>query len=224
MRILIVEDNRPLAELLDAGLSAAGFSCDRFETLTDARIAFETASYGAAILDLGLPDGDGMTLLRELRHQNNPTPVLILTSRDGLQDRVTGLRQGADDYLVKPFALEELVARIEAQMRRPGQTLGNTLRMGNVEFDSRNKQCLISEKPQMLSAREVAVLEILLRGKGRVVSKRQVEDSLFGLSGEVASNAVEVYVHRLRKQLADNGATVIIHTVRGVGYLIAEQK
>lgn len=150
--------------------------------------------------------------------------MLVLTARGGLHDRVGGLRSGADDYLVKPFALEELVARLEALLRRPGQQLGSSLRVANLEFDFRNRQASIDDRPQVLSSRETAVLELLMRSKGRVVSKKQVEDHIFGLSGDVASNAVEVYVHRLRKQLFDKGARVQIHTIRGVGYLIAEEK
>ncbi len=125
---------------------------------------------------------------------------------------------------MKPFALEELIARLEAQMRRPGNLLGSNLRIANLEFDTRNRQASIDDTPQVLSARETEVLELLMRSKGRVVSKKQVEDQIFGHSGEVASNAVEVYVHRLRKQLADKGARVQVHTIRGVGYLIAEEK
>lgn len=224
MRLLIVEDNENLAGLLVKGLQSAGYDCDRFGTAGEAQSALATTSYAAMILDLGLPDGDGLTVLRELRHRNDSTPVLLLTARGGIQDRVIGLRSGADDYLVKPFALEELVARLEAQLRRPGQLLGNTLSIGNLEFDTRNRQCAIDGISQVLSARETAVLELLMRSKGRVVSKRQVEDSLFGLSGDVASNAIEVYMHRLRKQLSDKGARVQVHTIRGVGYLIAEDK
>jgi DNA-binding response OmpR family regulator len=130
------------------------------------------------------------------------------------------LRAGADDYLVKPFAVEELVARLEALLRRPGQLLGRALELGNLVFDTVGPQLFIGGKPHMLSARELAVLEILLRCAGRVVSKRLVEDQIFGLSGDVGSNAVEVYVHRLRKSLQDLGATAAIHTIRGVGYLI----
>ena len=148
----------------------------------------------------------------------------MLTARGGLQDRVTGLRSGADDYLVKPFALEELVARLEALLRRPGQLLGRSLQVANLAFDTESRQAFIDDKPQVLSARETAVLELLMRRKDRVVSKKLVEDHIFGLSGEVASNAVEVYVHRLRKQLSERGAKVQIHTIRGVGYLIAEEK
>ena len=125
---------------------------------------------------------------------------------------------------MKPFALEELIARLEAQLRRPGHLLGSALRIANLEFDTRNRQASIDDQPQLLSARETAVLELLMRSKGRVVSKKQVEDHIFGHSGEVASNAIEVYVHRLRKQLSERGAKVQVHTIRGVGYLIAEEK
>jgi DNA-binding response OmpR family regulator len=134
----------------------------------EARAALLTTSYAALILDLGLPDGDGLAILRELRQRKDPLPVLVLPARGGLQDRVGGLRSGADDYLVKPFALEELIARLEAQLRRPGQQLGNSIRIANLEFDLRNRQAFIDDRPQVLSSRETAVLELLMRSKGRV--------------------------------------------------------
>ena len=224
MRLLIVEDNVELAELLPKGLRTAGYEADVLSTVEEARSVLRTTFYAALILDLGLPDGDGLELLRDIRHDNNPIPVLVLTARGGLNDRVRGLRSGADDYLVKPFALEELVARLEAQLRRPGHLLGSSLKIANLEFDTRNRQASIDDQPQMLSARETAVLELLMRSKGRVVSKKQVEDHIFGHAEEVASNAIEVYVHRLRKQLSERGAKVQVHTIRGVGYLIAEEK
>jgi DNA-binding response OmpR family regulator len=224
MRLLVVEDNEQLAGLLTEGLQAAGYETDVLSSLEEASTVLRTTFYAALILDLGLPDGDGLALLRDLRHRNNPIPVLVLTARGGLQDRVQGLRSGADDYLVKPFALEELIARLEAQLRRPGNLLGSSLRIANLEFDTRNRQASIDDQPQVLSARETEVLELLMRSKGRVVSKKQVEDHIFGHSGEVASNAIEVYVHRLRKQLSERGAKVQVHTIRGVGYLIAEEK
>src|SRR6201995_5385678 len=188
MRLLIVEDNEELAELLAKGLQTAGYQADILSTVGEARGVLGTTFYAALILDLGLPDGDGLELLRELRQQSNPIPVLVLTARGGLHDRVHGLRSGADDYLVKPFALEELIARLEAQLRRPGHLLGSSLRVANLEFDTRNRQASIDDHPQVLSARETAVLELLMRSKGRVVSKKQVEDHIFGPSGEVASN------------------------------------
>jgi DNA-binding response OmpR family regulator len=224
MRLLIVEDNEELAGLIAKGRKTAGYDADVLSTVEEARAVLSTTFYAALILDLGLPDGDGLELLRELRKRDNPIPVMVLTARGGLHDRVHGLRSGADDYLVKPFALEELIARLEAQLRRPGQLLGSSLRIANLAFDTQNRQASINDQPQVLSARETAVLELLMRSKGRVVSKKQVEDHIFGHSGEVASNAVEVYVHRLRKQLSERGAKVQVHTIRGVGYLIAEEK
>ena len=224
MRLLIVEDNEELAELLARGLDAAGYQADCLSTVEEATQALRSTSYAAMILDLGLPDGDGLTLLRALRQRNNPLPVLVLTARDGLQDRVTGLRSGADDYLAKPFALEELVARLEAILRRPGQMLGTSLSLANLVYDTEGRQIFIDGAPKVFSARETSVLEILLRRHGRVVPKKNVEDHIFGLSGDVASNAVEVYVSRLRKQLVEHGAKIVIHTIRGVGYMMAEEK
>ncbi len=219
MRLLVVEDNEELAQLLAKGLESAGFGADLVTTAAQARKVLTTTRYAALVLDRGLPDGDGLAILREIRDRKDPIPVLMLTARAGVYDRVTGLRSGADDYLVKPFAFEELVARLEAMLRRPGQLLGRSLRLGNLVFDTGSRQAFIDDEPQVLSAREVAVLELLMRRSGRVVPKKLVEDHIFGSSGDVASNAVEVYVHRLRKQLAERGAKVQIHTIRGVGYL-----
>ena len=224
MRLAVVEDNAELARLLSQGLKAEGYDTDIMSTAAEARTALTATRYAALILDLGLPDGDGLSILREIRARHDPLPVLVLTARGGVHDRVSGLRNGADDYLVKPFALEELVARLEALLRRPGQLLGRSLQIGNLVFDTESRQAFIDDQPQALSAREVAVLELLMRRKDRVVSKKLVEDHIFGSSGEVASNAVEVYVHRLRKQLSERGAKVHIHTVRGVGYIMAEEK
>lgn len=222
MRLLLVEDNRELAALVGEGLNAAGFASDVVATAADARAVLSTTRYAAVVLDLGLPDDDGLAVLGELRARADATPVLVLTARGGVHDRVMGLRGGADDYLVKPFAMEELVARLQALLRRPGQLLGRSLKLGNVVFDTEARQVFVNAAPQLFSAREVAVLEILMRRGGRVVSKKLVEDQLFGLDIDIGSNAIEVYIHRLRKQLADSGASVQIHTIRGVGYLIAE--
>lgn len=224
MRLLIVEDSEELAQLLANGLKSAGYDSDVLLTAGDARAALSTTRFAAVILDLGLPDGDGLSILREIRQRDDPTPVLVLTARGSVDDRVGGLHSGADDYLVKPFAFEELVARLAALLRRPGQLLGSSLQVANLVFDTQSRQAFINDQPQVFSAREAAVLELLMRRQGRVVPKRLVEDHLFGLADDVASNAIEVYIHRLRKQLADRGAKVQIHTMRGVGYLIAEEK
>ncbi len=224
MRLAVVEDNLELAQLLSRGLHEKGYQTDVLTTAAEARSAVSSTRYAALVLDLGLPDGDGLSILREIRQRKDPVPVLVLTARGGVNDRVNGLRSGADDYLVKPFAFEELLARLEALLRRPGQLLGRSLAVANLVFDTESRQAFIDDKPQVLSARETAVLELLLRRKDRVISKKLVEDHIFGTAGEVASNAVEVYVHRLRKQLAERGAKVEIHTIRGVGYLLAEEK
>jgi DNA-binding response OmpR family regulator len=222
MRLLLVEDNERLSALTGNALAKVGFDTDAFTTAADAEEAIRTVEYSAMILDLGLPDQDGLTLLRRLRASKNPLLILILTARGGIEDRVRGLDAGADDYLVKPFAQEELLARIRVLLRRPGGLLGKKLELGALCLDTASREVTLENRPQYFSPREVAVLEILLRRSGRVVSKKLVEDHLFGLSVDVGSNAVEVYVHRLRKQLADAGADVAIHTVRGVGYLIAK--
>jgi DNA-binding response OmpR family regulator len=224
MRVLLVEDNVELVALLKKGLAHGGFDADSVGTAADAEHVLSTMRYAAIVLDLGLPDEDGLTLLREVRRRGDSTPVLVLTARDGVSDRVTGLREGADDYMAKPFAMEELVARLHALLRRPGNLLGKRLTCGNVALDTEGRQVLVNGALRPFPARETAVLEILLRRSGNVAPKRLFEDHLFGLSGDVGSNAVEVYVHRLRKMLADAGASVKIHTVRGVGYILADEK
>jgi len=222
MRMLLVEDNRQLAEMLTKGLRAAGYDADHLTTSAEACSVLTTTRYAALILDLGLPDGDGLSILRELRDRKDPLPILVLTARASLHDRVSGLRSGADDYLVKPFDFDELMARLEALLRRPGRLLESSLQVGNLTFDTESRQVFIDDIPQVLFAREATVLELLMRHKGRVVSKKLVEDHIFGSHCDVSSNAVEVYVHRLRRQLSGHGAKIRIHTVRGVGYLLAE--
>ena len=224
MRLLLVEDNERFAVLLKRGLAAAGFVVDVLPTAEAAAAALRAIRFDIVVLDLGLPDADGLDVLGEMRRHQDATPVLILTARGSLEDRVIGLQSGADDYLVKPFALEELIARLQALLRRPGNLLGVTLQLGNIALDTVARQVFVGDQPIFFSAREIAVLEQLLRRSGRVVAKNLLADNLYGLSQEVGSNAVEVYVHRLRKHLAEAGASVQIHTLRGVGYLIAEEK
>jgi DNA-binding response OmpR family regulator len=222
MRLLLVEDNERLAALTSAALTAAGFQADIVGTAADAEAAVRAVSYAAMVLDLGLPDADGVSVLKRVRAAGDPLPILILTARAGLEDRVRGLDAGADDYLVKPFAQAELLARIRALLRRPGGLLGDALELGALRLDTLSREVTIGGRPQAMSRREAAVLEILLRRGGRVVPKKLVEDHLFGLAGDVGSNAVEVYVHRLRKQLSEADAGVVIHTVRGIGYILSK--
>jgi len=220
MRIVLIEDNARLGELIVAELARAGMSVDRLGTAREGAAALTTIQYDVAILDLGLPDGDGIEVLRGARRDGVHTPILILTARDGLKDRVHGLNAGADDYLLKPFAMEELVARAHALMRRPGGALGVTLALGNVQFDSVAREMRIADRVVLAPRRELDVLEQLMRRAGRVVSKPWLADALYGLADEGSSNGVEVAVHRLRKRLQGEGATIRIHTLRGVGYMM----
>ncbi len=222
MRLLLVEDEERLADLVNRGLTRAGFTVDATATAEDAEAALATSQYDAIVLDLGLPDGDGMEILIGLRSRRNATPVLILTARDGVEDRVDGLNAGADDYLLKPFAMTELVARVKALLRRPSGALGTQLEFGNIAFDTVHREVAIDGQPVSLSRRELTLLENLMRRAGRVLPKDFLEERIYGFDDEVSSNSLEVMVHRLRKKLADHRSTGSIHTVRGVGYLLSE--
>lgn len=224
MRLLIVDDEARITELLKAALEGAGFAVDAVAFSADAREALSLTPYDAAILDLGLPDGDGLALLSELRAGGNLIPVLVLTARDAVEDRVSGLDRGADDYLVKPFAMTELIARTKALLRRPGGALGATLNAGNIAFDTIGRDVRVGEGILALPRRECAILEHLMRRLGRVVPKQILEEKLYGIDDELESNAIPVHVHHLRRKLLDAGAHAEIHTVRGVGYLLIETK
>jgi DNA-binding response OmpR family regulator len=224
MRVLVVEDNREFARLVAERLTRAGFDTDQARNGADAERAVAVLDYAAIILDLGLPDQDGLQFLRNLRSRRNITPVLIVTGRSSLEDRVTGLRAGADDYLTKPVVMDELIARLHALLRRPGRRYDQVLSAGNVSLDTENHQVIVGDQMQLFRLREATVLELLLRHKDRVVPRRAFEDHLYGLSGDQDSNAIDVYAHRLRKLLAEAEATVQIHTIRGVGYMLSEDK
>ena len=224
MRVLLIEDNASLATLVTGGLERAGFSVDELSTAADAKTVLGTISYAAIILDLGLPDEDGTMLLRDIRRRRVATPVLVLTARTSLDDRVNALHDGADDYLTKPFAMEELAARLNALLRRPGDFLGRQYSSGNLSLDVLSRQVTIAGLPCAFSRRETALLEEFLQRPKKVVQKSRFEHLLFDDAGGAGSNAVEVYVHRLRKALEKAGASVEIHTVRGVGYLMAEKR
>jgi DNA-binding response OmpR family regulator len=224
VRLLVVEDEVRIAEILRKSLGKAGFAVDSVASCGDAKAALGVGTYDAMILDLGLPDGDGLALLGQVRSGGDQTPILVLTARDAIEDRVNGLDTGADDYLVKPFAMTELVARTKALLRRPGGALGTTLKAGNVSFDTIGRDVTIGNVPLLLPRRESAILEHLMRRLGRVVPKLVLEEKLYGIDDELESNAIPVHIHHLRKKLVDAGATAEIHTVRGLGYLLTETK
>jgi DNA-binding response OmpR family regulator len=221
---LLIEDEARIVELLVAALSQSGFAVDAVRSCAEGRAAITAAPYDAAVLDLGLPDGNGIKLLAAVRAGGSEIPILILTARDAVEDRVCGLDSGADDYLVKPFAISELVARVKALLRRPGGALGTVLQAGNVAFDTIAREVRIGGAYVVLPRRETATLEQLMRRLGRVVPRAVLEEKLYGIDEEIESNAVPVHVHHLRRKLLESGASIEIHTVRGVGYLLEEAK
>ncbi|MCZ7677049.1 MAG: response regulator [Roseovarius sp.] len=220
MRILLVEDDTLLGQGVSAGLAQAGWAVDWVSDGLDADAALRTTSYDAVVLDLGLPGIDGLAVLGRLRAAKDATPVLVLTARDTLADRVAGLDAGGDDYLVKPFELAELQARLRALLRRSKGAAGPILRHGRVALDPASRMVLLDDEPVELSAREFATLQELMLNAGRVRTRGQLEDSLYGWGEEIGSNAVEVYVHNLRRKLYAG----LIRTVRGVGYVIPAAK
>jgi two-component system OmpR family response regulator len=223
MRILLVEDHKRLAKSIVDGLAGFGFGVDAFPAAKDALAAKKHVAYNAIILDLGLPDRDGIDLLNEIRLSDTVTPVLILTARDGIDDRVAGLDRGADGYVLKPFAMKELAARLRALLRRPGRALGMFLEIRNLCFDTSTREVRVNGKTIMISQREIAALEPMMRRAGGVVSKASLEDVLYGLTRDVNPNAVEAVVSRLRKRLEQAGADCTVHALRGIGYLLKEK-
>lgn len=222
MRILLFEDHCRLAESIIKGLAGLGLGVDGFQTAADGLSAFKSIAYDAVILDLGLPDLDGLDVLRELRQRNLSIPVLILTARDNIDARVTGLDSGADDYLGKPFVMKELAARLRALLRRPGRALGEALTIANLEIQTASRQVTVNRTPVRFPVREIEALEILMRKEGQVVPRDKLEDALYGLNKNVTPNSIEVLISRLRRRLASNGADCSIHTLYGIGYLLRE--
>ena len=216
MRLLLVEDDALLGEGIRAGLAQSGFAVDWVKDGEQARHALDTELYALMVLDLGLPRLSGEEVLRRLRAKNDPLPVLILTARDTVADRVKGLDAGADDYLVKPFDLDELTARLRALLRRSGGRATPAIVHGKLCVDPAAHAATLDGSSVDLSPKEFAILLHLLENAGRVLSREQLEQSLYGWGEEVESNAVEVHIHHLRKKL---GAE-LIRTIRGVGYLI----
>jgi two-component system OmpR family response regulator len=218
MRLLIVEDDPVLADGLVRSLRSSDYAVDCATDGGEADHILSANTYDLVILDLGLPRLDGYEVLRRLRRRGSRTPVLILTALDALEDRVKGLDLGADDYLTKPFDLPELEARVRALIRRGQSGGGSLLTHGALTLDTVGRRALLDGEPLELSAREIGVLEVLMLRSGRVVNKDQLAEELYGWEEEVSANAIEVYVHRLRRKLEPAGVT--IRTIRGLGYLL----
>jgi two-component system OmpR family response regulator len=218
VRILLVEDDVMLAEAITRALTQSAHAVDNARTGEEADHALATSSYDLVVLDVGLPQIDGFEVLRRLRARRSTVPVLMLTVNDALEDLVTGLDLGADDYLTKPFRLSELEARVRALIRRAHASASSDLSHGRLRLDMAGRRLYLDGQPMELSARELAVIELLLLREGKVVTKQQIVDHLYGWEDASSSNAVEVFVHRLRKKLEGSGVTIA--TVRGMGYLV----
>jgi DNA-binding response OmpR family regulator len=218
MRILLIEDDAMIGASLQQALRADGHAVDWVRDGRTAEAALADPAHDVVLLDLGLPHKDGLTLLRALRARGSRVPVLILTARDAVADRVQGLDAGADDYLVKPFSLDELAARMRALSRREAGRAHPVVRVGAVTLDPSTRAVAVDGEPVMLSAREYALLEALMARPGAVLSRAQLEEKLYGWGQEVESNTVEVYIHALRRKL---GAQ-FINNVRGVGYMVSK--
>ena len=218
MRLLLVEDDAQLAEGLVGALRLSGFAIDWFTLGGQAEAALLTQEYDAIVLDLNLPGMDGFEVLQRLRSRRSDTPVMILTARDALDDRVKGLDLGADDYMLKPFDMPEFLARVRALLRRGGAATSNDIEFGSLTYDMSTRVVTAGGQPLNFSAREIGVLEALLMRAGKAVTKEALMEKLCNWDEDLGNNAIEVYVHRLRKKLEPYG--VEIQTVRGLGYMI----
>ena len=218
MRLLVVEDDTVLADALTHTLRAQGYAVDCMTTGSEADRALTDEEYDGVVLDIELPVLDGLEVLKRLRRRKAKTPVLMLTARDAVHDRIRGLDLGADDYMTKPFEAGELVARLRALIRRAQGSVDNELRVGRLTLDLKGRVATVDGEPLGLSARELAVLEVLATRAGRVVIKDVLMRSLYEWDDDVGSNAIEIYVHRICKKLQDSDVT--IRTIRGLGYLM----
>jgi two-component system OmpR family response regulator len=222
MRVLLVEDMSALAELTMAALQSAGFVVDHAATLSAAVAHVAAQVPDVIVLDLGLPDGDGSRLIMELRRAGMRTPILVVTARGGLNDRIEGLDGGADDYVVKPVAPAEIAARCRALLRRPDTLLSSTLTVGALVLDTVARAVRVGPEAMPLGRRDVAVLEVLMRRAGAVATRAIIEDAVYALEETPGPNALEAAVSRIRKALQAARSCAVIHTVRGVGYMLEE--
>jgi len=224
VRLLAIEDEPRLGELIVSNLTREGFAVDLATTIEDGKDYVATNAYDLILLDLRLPDGNGLDFLRAFRRKGSNIPIIILSAADTVDDRVKGLTEGADDYIVKPFALPELVARIRVALRRPGAALGVELRFDGIVFNTLNSSVSIGGEILIVPRRELAILESLMRANGRVVTKPALEASAYALDDDRQSNVLESHISRLRKRLEAAGAQVDIRVVRGVGYRLERTK
>jgi DNA-binding response OmpR family regulator len=224
MTILLVEDEPEMADLIVDQIRHAGLVVDHMSNLFDAGRALRDFSYDLVLLDRRLPDGDGLTLVPEIRANWPGVRVIMLTALDKTSDKVAGLDIGADDYLIKPFDVEELLARIRASLRRPGGTANPPIVLGSISFELATRMVCIRNKPVLLHGKELALLEALLCRAGQVVARKTLMGEIYGLDEETLPNALDVLVSRLRKHLSRLEAGVTIHPARGIGYLLIEQR
>ncbi len=220
MRVLVVEDYPPVRDAVAEALAEAGFAADRAADGEEGLWLAEQHAYDAIVLDLMLPRVDGMTIIRRLRAGGSPTPILILTARDGVDDRVRGLDAGADDYLVKPFALAELLARVKALVRRRYEARSPVLTIADLTIDTARRDVIRAGEPVALSAREYALLEYLAVRAGQLVTRTDIWEHVYDFRSDAISNVVDVYVGYLRRKLEQGGRARLIHTRRGQGYVL----
>lgn len=224
MRILVVEDEKDLNKIISKKLSLDGYSVDSCFDGEEAESFLFAAEYDAVILDIMMPKKDGLTLLRELREKNNNVPVLLLTAKDSISDRVTGLDSGANDYLIKPFSFDELSARIRAMLRKASGSGSNVITVSDLSVNTETKEVTRGGKRIDLSAKEYALLEYLARNRGIVLSREKIENHIWNFDYEGGTNVIDVYISYLRRKIDAGSGNKLIHTVRGSGYVLREEK
>ncbi len=220
MRVLLVEDDRMIGEAIQQALQEATYAVDWVRDGQMALTTLNTQDYGLVLLDLGLPKKDGLEVLRAIRSKDNPVPLLVITARDTVEDRIRGLDGGADDYVLKPFNMAELLARMRAVIRRKGGIAGPVLSNGVLSLDPVTREVSFNGEPTRLSAREFSLLHALMVRPGAILSRAELEDRIYGWNEEVESNAVEFLIHSLRKKLGSDA----VKNVRGMGWMVSKEK
>ena len=223
MRILLVEDETDVARFIARGLSEQTYSVDQAEDGTEAMAKIAATTYDAIILDIMIPSPDGLEICRKLRAARATTPIIMLTARDSVEDKIAGLDAGADDYLSKPFEFRELLARLRALVRRGGATMSATIKVESLEMDTRSRRVSIAGRPMALTTKEYSVLEFLARNAGRIVTREEISEHVWNQDFDPFSNLIEVYINRLRRQFERASAPKLIQTVRGAGYMLDPQ-